>query len=282
MPASSSARKADLLRSLHADGGMLLLPNVWDPIGARVLEANGYRAVATTSAGIAMSLGYEDGQRVRRATVLEVLGRIASSVDVPVTADIERGFGESLEELQDTIAQVIAAGAVGINLEDGLADKAGLRPVDEQCARIAAVRDAGAQAGVPLVINARTDSYLLRETRNADERLEESATRAAAYTEAGADCIYPIGPGDAATVRALRGRIRGPLNILGGPDAAPLSDLRAIGVQRVSFGSYLFRAALGSFTSSVRELRDKGSYDVLRETVPAAALLKQWLRPGPE
>lgn len=282
MDASSEARKADLLRSLHADGGMLLLPNVWDPIGARVLEATGYRAVATTSAGVAMSLGYEDGQRVRRETVLELLARIAGSVDVPVTADIERGFGESVDELQDTIAQVIAAGVVGINLEDGLADKAGLRPVDEQCARIAAVRDAAARAGVPLVINARTDSYVSERTRNAEERLEESATRAAAYTEAGADCIYPIGPGDAATVRALRARIRGPMNILAGPDAATLAELRAIGVQRVSFGSYLFRASLGTFATSVRELRDKGTYDALRGSVPGAAMLKHWLRPGPE
>ncbi len=281
MPATPQAGKAELLRSLHSAGGMLLLPNVWDPIGARVLESTGYRAVATTSAGIANSLGFQDGQQVRRQTVVEVLRRIADSVGVPVTADIERGYGESLDELQDTIAQVIGAGVVGINFEDGLGDGR-LRPIEEQCERLAAVREAAARTGVPLVLNARTDAFLSDRFADTEERIEESATRAAAYTAAGADCIYPIGPGDAPTVRALRARIRGPLNILGSPQAAPLSELRAIGVERVSFGSWVFRASLGTFAAIARDLYDHGSFETLRQNSPSSAVVRGWLRADAE
>lgn len=281
MPATSQAEKAEALRALHHADRLLVLPNIWDPIGARVLEASGYPAVATASAALSASLGFRDGERVKRSTLLQALARIAGSVGVPVTADIERGYGDSIPELRTTIEGVIAAGVVGINLEDGLGDGR-LRPVDAQCERLAAVREVANAAGVQLVINARTDAFVSNQFGSAEDRIEESATRATAYTAAGADCIYPIGPGDADTVRALRARIQGPLNILGSPRAAPLAELQALGVQRVSFGPNVFRACLKTFLDIVRELHHLGDYHVFGAHVLAAADVQPYLRPGPE
>ncbi len=245
---SDSRTKAAALLSLHDGGRLLILPNVWDPIGARILEAKGYPAIATASAAISTSLGFRDGERIKRATLIETLGRIARSVDVPVTADIEAGYAATTSELEDTIRAVIDAGVVGINLEDGLGDGGALRPVDDQCARIAAVRDFAARRGLHLVVNARIDSYYVSSAfANSADATEDAVSRAAAYSKAGADCVYPLGPADEKTVRVLRARIAGPINILGSPNAAPLAVLESIGVNRLSFGPFVQRALLRKF-----------------------------------
>ena len=218
----SQKEKAEILLSLHMGGDMLILPNVWDPIGARVLAAKGYPAVATASAAVSASLGYQDGERINRSTLIYLLGRIARSVDVPVTADIESGYGESLSELELTAQQVIESGVVGVNIEDSIEKGGGLRAVEEQCQRISALREIANHQGVHLVINARVDSFVSPSFTNGQRAMEEAVMRARAYAEAGADCIYPIGPGDEATVRTLRERIESPINILGAPTAAPL------------------------------------------------------------
>jgi 2-methylisocitrate lyase-like PEP mutase family enzyme len=244
--------KAATLLSLHAGGRLLVLPNVWDPLGARILQAKGYPAVATASAAISASLGFKDGERIKRASLIEAIGRIAHSVDVPVTADIEAGYATTVSELEDTIRAVIDAGVVGINLEDGLGDGAAIRSKEDQCARIAAVREFAARLDVHLVINARTDCYYASSVfPGAGEATEAAVSRAAAYTKAGADCIYPLGPGDEETVRILRARISAPINILVTPTAAPLSALEAIGVNRVSFGPFVHRALMKQFVDIV-------------------------------
>jgi 2-methylisocitrate lyase-like PEP mutase family enzyme len=232
---------------LHTRGRLLILPNVWDPLGARILQAKGFAAVATASAAVSASLGFKDGERIKRSTLLEVIGRIARSVDVPVTADIEGGYGKTISELQETIRAVVDTGVVGINIEDGLEDGGALRPLEDQCARISAVREVATRQGLHLVINARIDSYYVSSAFSSPgDATDDAVSRAEAYAKAGADCVYPIGPLDEETVRVLRARIVSPINILGTPKTA-LSLLESIGINRVSFGPFVQRALLRQF-----------------------------------
>jgi 2-methylisocitrate lyase-like PEP mutase family enzyme len=282
MSKQSQKEKAEALLALHHSGEMLILPNVWSPIGARVLQAKGYPAVATASAALSASLGYEDGERIKRSTLIEFLGRIAGCVDVPVTADIERGYGASLAELEETAGQVMHAGMVGINLEDSIDERKGaLRPMAEQCARISAVRKIGERRNIHLVINARVDCFLSPLFPDKAKALEETVSRAIAYSEAGADCIYPIGPGDERTVGILRERIKLPINILASPNAVPLSTLRRLGVNRVSFGPFVFRSCLGQFVKIAETLRADGDYGCLGN-VPSGGQVAEYLVRDPE
>jgi len=260
MSKRSQKQKAEDFLHLHTNGDLLVFPNVWNPIGARVLAAKGYPAVATASAALSASLGYVDGERIKRSTLIEFIGRIARSVDIPVTADIEAGYGGSSAELEETSRLVIEAGVVGVNIEDSLEEGGALRPVAEQCQRISLVRQAAERLGIHLVINARIDCFLSSLLPDRTQAMEEAAARAKAYSEAGADCIYPIGPGDEKTVQMLRDRIPYPINILGSPTAAPLSVLRRIGINRVSFGPFVFRSCLRSFVNIVEGLRTQGDY----------------------
>jgi 2-methylisocitrate lyase-like PEP mutase family enzyme len=263
-------RKARALLSLHRRGDTLVLLNVWDPIGARILEKKGYHAVATASAALSASLGYQDGEKIQRSTAIDLIARVARSVAIPVTADIEMGYGKSLAELEETVEQVIESEAVGLNLEDSLKTRGRrtLRAHAEQCRRIAKVRQVAERKGVPLVINARVDAYFCLLTK--EDATEEAVVRAKAYSEAGADCIYPIGPGDEATIRILRGRIKGPINILASPSAAPLSVLRELGVNRVSFGPFVFRSVLRKFVEISEAVMANADYSIFGEVMTDA------------
>ncbi len=246
MAAEQRARAVRLLE-LHHSGRLLILPNVWNPIGARMLEASGYPAVATASAAISSSLGYLDGERLLRSSMIDMIGRIAGSVDVPVTADVEAGYGDSLHELAETIGLLLDSGAVGINLEDSLEEGGELRAVDGQCARIAQAREVADRRGIPMVINARTDSFVSGPFADNTERIEDCVARGRAYAEAGADCIYPMGPGDLDTLRQLRERVAAPLNVLVTEGAASLAQMQEIGINRVSLGPFVFRSCLAKF-----------------------------------
>jgi len=274
-------RKAQALLSLHRRGDALVLLNVWDPIGARILEKKGYHAVATASAALSASLGYQDGEKIRRSTAIDLIARVARSVAIPVTADIEMGYGKSLAELEETVEQVIGSEAVGLNLEDSLKTKGRrtLRALEEQCHRIAKVRQVAERKGVSLVINARVDAYFCLSTK--EDATEEAVARAKSYSEAGADCIYPIGPGDEATIRILRGRIKGPINILASPSAAPLSVLRELGVNRVSFGPFVFRSVLRKFVEIAEAVMANADYSILGE-IMTDAQVSEFLRTEPE
>jgi 2-methylisocitrate lyase-like PEP mutase family enzyme len=261
MNKESIKKKAQTFLSLHSDSELLVLPNIWNPVGARILEAKGFPAVATSSAAVSASLGYEDGERIKRSTLLDIIGRIARSVDIPLSADIESGYAASLSELKDTIQEVIASGVVGINIEDSLKEGGALRPIDEQCERIAAVRDVSNQQGLHLVINARVDCFLSNAYQTKEERIEESVVRAKAYVEAGADCIYPIGPGDRETLTSLRNRITSPVNVLASAKAEPFRVLKEIGINRVSFGPFIFRSCLKKFVNIADELHRLGNYE---------------------
>lgn len=265
----TQAEKATTLLALHSNDEPLVLPNIWNPIGARILESHGHRAVATASVALSNSLGYADGERISRSTLIDCLARIAHSVEVPVTADIETGFGDCIADLEETITLVLEAGVVGINLEDGMKEGGGLRPIAEQRQRIAAARRIATEKGIHLVINARIDCFLSGSFPDRGDALDEVAIRARAYQEAGADCIYPCGPGDEETVRMLRDRIEAPVNILGSAGTASLAIMKAIGINRVSLGPHVFRSCLRAFSDIVEHLESQGDFSCLGTSLSA-------------
>ena len=274
------SEKAKRLLELHNNGELLVLPNVWNPIGARVLERKGYPAVATASAAIAESLGYPDGENLKFATMFDVIGRIARSVDVPVTADIESGYGDTIDELKESIRRVIEAGVVGVNIEDSLEEGGALREIEEQCERIRAVRDVANDLGVHLVINARTDVYLSNTLPSKEDRLNESAKRAKAYSDASADCIYVIGPGDKNTLIELRKWIASPINTLVTPGSASLAVLQEIGINRVSFGPFIFRSCLKKFADIADALIEGEDYASWADNLMSGGESKEYLMHG--
>ena len=255
--------KAVLFRSLHTGGTVLALPNAWDVASARLIEDAGARAIATTSAGVAWSLGAADGDELDRDRALDLISRVTAAVAVPVTADIESGFAATAAGVAETVRGVLAAGAVGINLEDAHHRGAEpLRPVAEQCERIAAARQAADASKIPLYINARIDTYL-RSVGDPATRLRETLDRAAAYVAAGADGIFVPGVVDPATVTDLVKGLTAPLNVLAGPGAASVAEFGALGVARVSLGSAVAEAAYTVARRAAAELFATGTYEAL-------------------
>ncbi|MET7741718.1 isocitrate lyase/phosphoenolpyruvate mutase family protein [Streptomyces sp. NPDC005385] len=247
-------------RALHVPGRPLVLPNAWDTASARIVEEAGAAAVATTSAGLAWDLGAADGDALDRERALAAVARIAAAVGVPVSADIESGYAPDAEGVGDTVRAVLAAGTVGVNIEDALHEEGAgpLRPVAAQADRIAAARAAADTAGVPLFVNARIDTFL-RGAGGVEETLE----RAAAFLAAGADGVFVPGAVDPVTVKALVGGIDGPLNIMVGPGAPAVAELAALGVARVSAGSGIAQAAHALVRRAARELLDTGTYGAM-------------------
>ncbi|MFL0805137.1 MAG: isocitrate lyase/phosphoenolpyruvate mutase family protein [Agarilytica sp.] len=277
MNIQTQKKKAEALLSLHTNGKLLVLPNIWNPIGARILESKNFPAVATASAAVAASLGYADGEKIKRSTLIDIITRIAQCVDVPVTVDIESGYGATISALEETILQVIESGVVGINIEDSLQEGGALRSAGEQCERIALVRNIADTKGIPLVINARIDSFLTNSLKTKEEQMEDAVLRAVSYSKAGADCLYPIGPGDKETLLALRGRISSPINALASAAAAPLSVLHEVGINRVSFGPFIFRSCLKKFEGIVSGLNTFESYACFSEETMASDEVSAYL-----
>ena len=244
---------------------MLILPNAWDVASAKIIEQAGFNAVATTSAGVAWSLGYADGERIPRDEMLRAVERIARAVEVPVSADLEAGYGETPKAVAETMRLAIEAGAVGVNFEDGTqrADTP-LRDIELQIEMIQAIREAAHAAQVPLVINARTDTYL-RGVGDEESRFAETVRRANAYLQAGADCAFVIGLRQGEVIARLAPAIQGPLNILAGPGAPTLPELARMGVRRVSFGSGPMAASLAFLQQVANELREQGTYSALTQ-----------------
>ena len=257
------AAHADTLRRLHTAGPLLILPNAWDAASARIFVEAGFAALATTSAGIAFSLGYPDGERIGRAEMLAAVTRVASRVAVPVTADMEAGYGAAPEAVTETVRGVIAAGAAGMNLEDRREDGSGaLLAFELAIARVRAAREAATAAGVPIVLNARTDAFEA-DGLSPKQRFAEAVRRGNAFREAGADCVFVPFVGDSGTIAQLVREIAAPLNVLGGPNSPTLRELEALGVRRVTFGSAPMRATLGLVRRMAREWREKGTYGTL-------------------
>jgi 2-methylisocitrate lyase-like PEP mutase family enzyme len=261
MPDTQRERAARF-RALHGGPGILLLCNVWDAASARVVEEAGFPAVATTSAGVAWSLGYADGEHAPFEEVVAAVRRVVAAVGVPASADIEAGFGESPREAARSCLAVLEAGAVGINLEDGTAGKDRLVPIPLQCEKIRAVKEAVAGAGRDLVVNARTDGFL-HQIGDPASRLEEAVRRSNAFRAAGADCLFVPGVTDEETIGRLVEAIDGPVNILAGPQSPPVAALSRLRVARVSLGSGPARAAMGQLRRVARELAESGTYSAI-------------------
>lgn len=249
--------KFSQFRDLHRGAKILILPNAWDVVTARVFEMAGFPAIATTSAGVAASLGYPDGEKISRAEMLEMVGRIARALAIPVTADVESGYGDAVA----TAKAVAATGAIGMNLEDTVSE--GGDTLVELSAQTAIIRDIRA-LNLPVVINARTDVYLAGIGDPAT-RFARTVERLNAYREAGADCLFAPGVSNAATIAALAREVQGPLNILATPGTPAAGELQALGVARVSVGSGPARAALGLVRRIANELRERGSYNAIFE-----------------
>jgi len=266
------ATKAEAFRAMHRGPKVLLLPNAWDVASARVFEEAGIAAIATTSAGIAFSLGYPDGQKISREEMLAVVARIASGVAVPVTADVEAGYGNRPNDAARTAQAVIEADAVGMNLEDGTGDSAHpLTDLALQLEKIAAVKETGRKAGVALVLNARTDVYL-RDVGPAERRYDEALHRLAAFRDAGADCLFLPGLRDSEIIGRLVKDLAFPVNILAGPGSPSIRELQKLGVARVSLGSGPMRATLGLARRIAEELKSTGTYNTLEGGIPHAEL----------
>lgn len=247
-------RRCDLLRSLHRPGAPLLLPNAWDVATARAVVAAGFPVVATTSGGVAATLGHEDHEHAPADEMLAAAARIAGSVDVPMTVDAEAGYG------MDPVALVAAlrdAGAAGCNLEDSDYAAGGLRDPDRHAEWLKAVRQAASADGYPLVINARIDVFLGPFLAGADAQAElvpDALRRAHAYLEAGADCVFPIALWEPAALREFMSNVRGPVNVVRLPQAPSLAELAELGVARVSWGPFLYRDAIARFEEQLAAL----------------------------
>ena len=260
MALQDQSQKADHFRQLHHGPRILVLPNAWDAASARLFEDARFQAIGTTSAGIANALGYPDGESVPRDEMLFMLRRIVHTVQGPVTADIEAGYGDSVEELLDTIRGVLGAGAVGINLEDRAKGSGGLADIQAQVKKIEAIRRLADAEGIPLVINARTDAFYSALSQSSS-RLEEAIQRGKAYRDAGADCVFAPFVTDASTIQSLAKAIDVPLNILATVGTPPVSDLERMGVARVSVGSGPHRATMGLTRRIAEALHERGDYE---------------------
>jgi 2-methylisocitrate lyase-like PEP mutase family enzyme len=257
-PTTEVQNRCDQLRSLHRPGDPLLLPNVWDAATARAVVAAGFPVVATTSAGVADALGYEDHERAPADEMLAAAARIARAVDIPVTVDAEAGYGMRPAEL---VAAPRAVGAAGCNLEDTDHKAGALRDPAEHAEWLRAVREAASDDGYPLVVNARVDVFVLSFFSGAgpetsEALIPEAVERANAYLEAGADCVYPIGLWETSALRRFIYAVSGPVNVIRLPQTPSLPELAALGVARVSWASILYREAMARFEDQLASLQE--------------------------
>jgi len=267
-------KKADALRALHAAPEPLVLVNAWDPGSAHIIEDLGFPAIATTSAGVAFSKGLPDGQKIAPERMMAAVSEIAQAVNVPVTADAEAGYGDSPEDAAETARNVVMAGAVGMNFEDATSRAEQLLfDLALQVERIHAIHESAAEMRVPLVLNARTDVYLL-QIGDPAKRYDETVKRLQAYRDAGADCVFAPGVRDAETIRRLVSDLHCPLNILAGAGSLSIAELAALGVKRISLGSGPMRAALGMLRRLGQEVRAEGTYSNMGDA-PSHAEMNQ-------
>lgn len=255
-------QRAQRFRALHDRRRVLLLPNAWDAGSARIFAGLGFDAVATTSAGVAWALGYPDGEGTPLDEVLAVVERIVRVTPLPVTVDFEAGYGDSPEAVAANVHRLIETGAVGINLEDGVRHEY-LRDIDDAARRVAAARQAANEAGVPIVINARVDNWMVGGDEDEDTRVAEALRRARAYLEAGADCIYPIGVSSPELIGRLCAAIDAPVNVGVRPGLPDMAELGRLGVARVTAATRLATVAFSAAHDAAKRMRDSGRFDGL-------------------
>jgi 2-methylisocitrate lyase-like PEP mutase family enzyme len=271
MNRQNQKEKAKLFLKLHQDKEILVLLNSWDPGSSRLVEASGYKAIGTTSMGISASLGYPDCQTIPFKEMLEAIVRIVDKVKVPVTVDIEGGYGKNIQEIIDSTKKIINTGIVGINIEDSFNLNPKLLDEEDFCTRISAIRELSTSLGFHLVINARTDVFITA-SGSLKNRLAEAIKRGNKYREAGADCIFVPDVWEIHKIADLVNEINAPVNILSNPTNGTgfppsLGELEDLGVARVSLGSSVMKSTLSLIKKIADELTQKGTYNVLSDSL---------------
>ena len=256
--------KAEAFRRLHDRREVLVLPNAWDVPSARIFEDEGFPAVATSSAGMLVSLGYPDGEGIPLGEFVAAVGRTATVLSVPLSADVVGGFGDSSHGVAKTVEAVVRAGAVGINIEDFVHSSKELLPLEKQLERLRAIIRLREQMRIHFVVNARTDA--LRFAVGDDSaRLQEAIRRAKAYRDIGVDCVYPMGLTDATSISAFVKALDFPINVMVRKGLPSVPELRRLGVARVSFGPSASYATMGFLKRVSKEVHTKGTYTGLTE-----------------
>jgi len=258
----SQIDKAQDFRGLHHGKKILILPNAWDVPSARVFENEGFPAIATSSAGLMVSLGYPDGEVIDRDELVAAIRRIGRVLSVPLSVDIVAGFGRTTKEVLVTVKAILKAGGVGINIEDFAHATKKLYPIERQVENIKAIGKLGKTLGIPLVINARTDA-LRFGTGDDEARFAEALRRAIAYRDAGADCVYPMGLTEELSIRRFLKELDFPINVMVRKGLPTVSELERLGVARISFGPSASYAAMGLLKRASKEVLEKGTYQNL-------------------
>ena len=272
-PNNTPLQKGDRLKQLHHNDKLLVLPNIWDPLGASLLESMGYAAVATASASIAFSNGYPDGEKIPFTDLLTILQRIVRKVEIPVTADIESGYAKDNHTLSENIKKLIDTGIAGINIEDGSHDDDSLTPVELQCEKINLVKNTALAMGAPLFINARTDVYLKGSDLSAKEKLDDAIQRGKAYKDAGADGFYPIFLKTKDDMEAVIKDVALPVNILLLPGIPDFETLQKTGVARLSLGPGFLKIAINAMKNTAERLLQYKGMDEVKENPVTTAYL---------
>lgn len=266
--------KADQFRRLHQSDKLLILPNIWDSLGARLLESLQYPALATASASIAYTHGFQDGENLPLSQLLPLLTTIAQCSSLPITADIESGYAASNHQLEENIKAFIATGIVGINIEDTDKSTHQLYPITHQCERIQIIRKASDELGIPLFINARTDVFIHGDNKSVETKLNEAINRGLAYKQAGADGIFPIALRQQAAIETLVKELQLPINLLAIPGIPDFDALKKIGVARVSLGPGFLKIAIQAMKKLAESLKNEEGLNAIIENEITSDYLK--------
>jgi len=264
MDRARQAEMATAFLARHRGPPVLLLPNAWDGMSARLFVAAGFDAIATTSGGVAWALGYPDGEQAPWPEIVAATARIVRSAQVPVTADIEAGYGETPAEVAAHVAEIIQTGVVGINLEDGLHGP--IRSIEDASARLRAARETARKQNVPIVLNARCDIYHLQYGEESS-RFDATVERCKAYLAAGADCVYPFGLRDPGTIAQLVKAVAAPVNITGRAGMPDAAAFERMGVARITIASAPTLVTMSAIQKLATELRATGGFDMLSATL---------------
>ena len=269
---SKQQEKAKQFYNLHHSGKLLILPNIWDCLGANLLESLHYPAIATASASVAFTNGYDDGQRISFDAVLALVKKIVSSVGIPVSADIESGFAGNDLQLEENTKQLLATGIVGINIEDTDKKTNSILPVETQCEKIKLIKKVSQAVGVPLFVNARADVYLRgKDFDTPESKFEEALKRGRAYKAAGADCFYPIAMTRQEDIKRMVEQLQMPVNVITIPGIPELNVLNEIGVARVSLGPSFLKIAIKAMKNLALKLQNlEGLSDITENEITSA------------
>ena len=251
---SSKSEKENQFHQLHHNNELLVLPNIWNPLGALLLEETGYKAIATASASVAYANGYQDGEKIPFDELILILQNIVKSVKIPVTADVESGYTQSNSVLKENIKKLVDTGIAGINFEDSHHEELKLFTKEEQSEKINLIRKTASEKGSHLFINARTDVFLKQNHLSKEEKLAEAIERGNAYRDAGADGFYPIFLKEKENIKTVIEEVQLPVNILMLPGIPDFNELKKIGVARISLGPGFLKFAVNSMKNIAEKL----------------------------